>query len=200
VIRTIVALFGPVLLGACASGPMGPHAAVSDLAPTGKLRAVINFGNPILARKDEATGEPSGVSVDLARELAKRLGVDPGHLHFHVRMLLKAGLIEFADRHASGREKPYKSVARTIRVHPDLLASGGARSMQAAILEEVQRAFADFAPTGRFRSAQTTIRIPLDRAAEWIGECLQRADEYEDPKADQIVVTLFAAPPTKGER
>ena len=62
-------------LGACSSEPMLPPAAVADLAPTGKLRAVINLGNPILARKDAAAAEPSGVSVDLARELARRLGV-----------------------------------------------------------------------------------------------------------------------------
>jgi DNA-binding transcriptional ArsR family regulator len=154
------------------------------------------LGHPLRVRTLELLGQDPECQLT-NRELAKRLGVDPGHLHFHVRMLMKAGLIEFAERPGSGREKPYKSVARTIRVHPDLLATGGARGMQAAILEEVQRAFADFAPSGRFRSAQTTIRIPLDRAAEFITECLQRADEYEDSKADQIVLTLFAAPPTK---
>ena len=47
----------------------------AELAPTGKLRAAINFGNPILATQDAATGEARGVSVDLARELGKRLGV-----------------------------------------------------------------------------------------------------------------------------
>jgi polar amino acid transport system substrate-binding protein len=53
-----------------------PSAAViADLAPSGKLRAAINFGNPVLALKDPATGEPRGVSVDLSRELARRLGV-----------------------------------------------------------------------------------------------------------------------------
>ena len=31
------------------------------------------------------------------RELANRLSVDPGHLHFHVRMLHRAGLIELAE-------------------------------------------------------------------------------------------------------
>ncbi len=50
-------------------------AVVAQLAPTGTLRAAINFGNPVLATKDPATGDPRGVSVDLARELAKRLGV-----------------------------------------------------------------------------------------------------------------------------
>src|SRR5207237_255602 len=44
-------------------------------APEGSLRAAINFGNPVLAQKDPATGEPRGVSVDLARELGRRLGV-----------------------------------------------------------------------------------------------------------------------------
>jgi len=49
--------------------------AAADVAPTGRLRAAINFGNPILAKRDAATGEARGVSVDLARELGRRLGV-----------------------------------------------------------------------------------------------------------------------------
>jgi polar amino acid transport system substrate-binding protein len=48
---------------------------VATLAPSGKLRASINLGNPILANADPATGEPCGVSIDLAREFARRLGV-----------------------------------------------------------------------------------------------------------------------------
>lgn len=47
----------------------------SELAPTGTLRAAINFGNPVLAQKDPVSGEPRGVSVDLARELGRRLNV-----------------------------------------------------------------------------------------------------------------------------
>ena len=60
------------LLAACATSR--PSAPTSELAPTGKLRAAINFGNPILASRD-GTGQPRGVSVDLARELGRRLGV-----------------------------------------------------------------------------------------------------------------------------
>jgi polar amino acid transport system substrate-binding protein len=48
---------------------------VKDLAPSGRLRAAINFGNPILAHKDPVTGEARGISVDLARALGQKLGV-----------------------------------------------------------------------------------------------------------------------------
>ncbi|PIF28188.1 amino acid ABC transporter substrate-binding protein (PAAT family) [Acidovorax sp. 56] len=44
------------------------------LAPQGVLRASINLGNPILAGVD-AQGAPKGVSIDLARAFAQRLGV-----------------------------------------------------------------------------------------------------------------------------
>ncbi len=43
------------------------------LAPAGTLRAAINLGNPILAKRESQGGEPTGVSVDLARALAERL-------------------------------------------------------------------------------------------------------------------------------
>src|SRR5580692_440157 len=45
----------------------------ADLAPTGTLRASINLGNPVLAQ-GTATA-PTGVTVDLARELGARLGL-----------------------------------------------------------------------------------------------------------------------------
>ncbi len=52
-----------------------PPAPPPDLAPTGTLRAAVNFGNPNNASKDPSTGELRGVAVDLARALAARLGV-----------------------------------------------------------------------------------------------------------------------------
>ena len=53
---------------------MSNASILAALAPTGKLRATINVGNPILAAIDAATAAPYGVSVDIARELAQRLG------------------------------------------------------------------------------------------------------------------------------
>ncbi|QNE21586.1 transporter substrate-binding domain-containing protein [Kribbella qitaiheensis] len=46
---------------------------VKDLAPAGVLRASINLGNPVMA---QGTPEaPTGVTVDIAREIVARLGV-----------------------------------------------------------------------------------------------------------------------------
>ena len=44
-------------------------------APQGSLRASINLGNPLLARRHPETGELFGVSIDLARAFAKQLGL-----------------------------------------------------------------------------------------------------------------------------
>lgn len=57
----------------CTSAFAQPSELAVQMAPTGTLRAVINLGNPILARKDAASAEPVGVSVDLARALADSL-------------------------------------------------------------------------------------------------------------------------------
>jgi polar amino acid transport system substrate-binding protein len=49
--------------------------ARNDLALTGRLRAAINVGNTVLVQTDPSTGEPKGLTVDLAREIAARLDV-----------------------------------------------------------------------------------------------------------------------------
>jgi polar amino acid transport system substrate-binding protein len=46
----------------------------SELTPGGRLRVGINFGNALLASKDTG-GKPSGIAVDLAMELARRVNV-----------------------------------------------------------------------------------------------------------------------------
>jgi polar amino acid transport system substrate-binding protein len=55
---------------------------VAGLAPSGRLRAAINFGNSVLAQPDPAGGVPRGVSGELARELAQRLGVPIDYVTF----------------------------------------------------------------------------------------------------------------------
>jgi polar amino acid transport system substrate-binding protein len=69
-----------VLALAAMSAPAAGQASLGaglarTVAPTGKLRACINLGNAVLAKR-EADGSPGGVSVDLARAFARELGVE----------------------------------------------------------------------------------------------------------------------------
>lgn len=48
---------------------------LNDLAPTGKMRVGINYANPVLARRDSATGALHGVAPDLGQELGRRVGM-----------------------------------------------------------------------------------------------------------------------------
>jgi polar amino acid transport system substrate-binding protein len=52
-----------------------PQEVVSDLAPTGVLRAAINMGNFLLVTGRAASGDPEGVAPDMAREIASQLSV-----------------------------------------------------------------------------------------------------------------------------
>jgi len=73
---TSLAMLACVPLASSAAPLDSPsEAVVRELAPTGTLRAAINYGNVVLAQKDPANGQPRGISVDLARQLARRLGV-----------------------------------------------------------------------------------------------------------------------------
>jgi polar amino acid transport system substrate-binding protein len=73
---TALPLFlGTVSVFAQAAGGAVSTDVLKDLAPGGKLRAAINLGNSVLAHTDAATGQPKGVTPDLARELGHRLGV-----------------------------------------------------------------------------------------------------------------------------
>jgi polar amino acid transport system substrate-binding protein len=72
--RLIGVSIAAVLLAACASTPPVPPAARSELAPGGTLRVGTNFGNELLTGRD-ASGQPRGIAIDLARELGRRLDV-----------------------------------------------------------------------------------------------------------------------------
>src|ERR1041385_2983040 len=66
-----------VLVGTVAAFPVAARAqseAVTILAPRGELRAALIISNPVLVTRG-AEGRPGGVSVELARALATKLGV-----------------------------------------------------------------------------------------------------------------------------
>jgi len=55
---------------------------VSELAPTGVLRAGINMSNFLLVTGKSASGDPQGVAPDMAAEIARRLGVPVAYVPF----------------------------------------------------------------------------------------------------------------------
>jgi DNA-binding transcriptional ArsR family regulator len=154
------------------------------------------LGHPLRVRVLEMLGGDEAWQMT-NRELAQGLGVDPGHLHFHVRMLLKAGLIELALDGGKGREKPYRAVARTFRVAPDLLAAGHGNDLQAAMLDEVQRSFGSYSSDGTFRAVQFTIQLDQAKAIELAEKMIADARAAEDDSAEKIVISVFAHPPAK---
>jgi DNA-binding transcriptional ArsR family regulator len=153
------------------------------------------LGHPLRLRVLEMLGT-NGDDSFTNRELANELGVDPGHLHFHVRMLLRAGLIALAES-GHGREKPYRAVARTLRVAPELLASGLTSDLRAAMLDEVQRGWSEHGAQGTFRAAQVTGRVTAEKALELVADFVDRVRDAEDEGAEPLVMTAFLHPPTR---
>ena len=72
--------------------PLAPAAVVTDLAPSGRLRAAFNYGNPVLAMWNPATGAAAGISADLARELARCLGIPVDFVPYDAAGKVVAGL------------------------------------------------------------------------------------------------------------
>jgi DNA-binding transcriptional ArsR family regulator len=167
--------------------------APSDVLTIERAEQLKALGHPLRLRVLEMLGG-EGEEPLTNRELAQRLGVDPGHLHFHVKMLLRAGLIERAGG-GKGREKPYRAVATTVRVAPQLLSSRLTSDLQAAMLDEVQRAF-ETRKEGEFRSAQVTARVTPEQALDLITELVENARKLENIKLDPIVITAVLHPPT----
>ena len=65
-----------------------------EFAPQGALRVAVNYGNPVIVQRDPAGGPPRGVGPDLARELARRLGVDVKYVPYESAGKTTDGLIK----------------------------------------------------------------------------------------------------------
>ncbi len=85
-----------LLVTSCAMTPTVSPSLRSEFAPNGTLRAGVNFGNIVIAQKDPAGGEPRGVGPELARELARRLGVPIAYVTYDTAGKMADGVKEGA--------------------------------------------------------------------------------------------------------
>jgi DNA-binding transcriptional ArsR family regulator len=170
--------------------------AAADVLTIDRPEQLKALGHPLRLRVLEVLGESEAELTN--RELAQRLGVDPGHLHFHVRMLLNAGLIRLADG-GKRREKPYAAVASHIRVAPELLTAGAANDARAAMLETVQRGWAAYSGEGRFRSAQMAVRIDPEQVRQLFRMLVAEAEKREESTREPLLLTLFSHPSPTGD-
>jgi DNA-binding transcriptional ArsR family regulator len=148
------------------------------------------LGHPLRLKVLQVLGESDRALTN--RELAARLSVDPGHLHFHVRMLHRAGLIELAA--AAGREKPYRPVAKHFKVGPEIRATGLASELQGAQLRELQRGFDLFAAKGEFRSAQLHTKLDVETVRTLLNDLVERLAAIEDESQPMQTITVAFHP------
>jgi polar amino acid transport system substrate-binding protein len=66
------------------SAPSVSAALRSEFAPSGALVMGVNYGNIVHTQRDPSGGDPRGVAPDLARELARRLGVPIRYVTYDV--------------------------------------------------------------------------------------------------------------------
>ena len=148
------------------------------------------LGHPLRLKVLQALGQTDRPLTN--RELANRLSVDPGHLHFHVRMLHRAGLIELAE--VAGREKPYRAVAKHLKVGSEIRATGAASELQAAQLREMQRGFEAHASSGEFRSAQVNTRLDVETVRTLVNRIVRELADLEDESQPLQTITIAFHP------
>jgi polar amino acid transport system substrate-binding protein len=127
-----------VVLAACAAHVARPDAdAVRALAPAGKLRVGVYAGSPTSMVRDARTGEARGVSYELGRELAARLGVPFEAVEYprvaEVVEAIKAGRVDFTVTNASpARAKEIDFTSPILALELGYLAPRGSAITSAA--------------------------------------------------------------------
>ena len=129
------------LTAGCANSPSVPGATQTQaLAPTGKLRVGVYLGSPTSWVK-HTSGEDRGVSVEIGRELASRLGVPYEQVEFPrvaaVLDALKAGQVDFTITNATpARARDMNFTEPLLQLELGYLVLQGAR---VASIAEVDR-------------------------------------------------------------
>lgn len=131
-------VLGTALLAACASTPPAAPAGMrAALAPTGTLRIAAYPGSPTSLVPGSTPGSERGVTVEVGRELARRLGVPAEVVVFQrpaeIADALKAGRADFTITNASpARAQDMDFTPPVVRLESGYLVAPGSRLASAA--------------------------------------------------------------------
>ena len=176
-----------------------PLADILDVLTIDRPEQLKALGHPLRLRVLELLGDEAVPLTN--RELANRLGVDPGHLHFHVRMLLKAGLIELVtDGATQAARSPTARWRARCTSRPELISKGLSSDIQAAMLEQVQRSFVKFSAAGTgFRADPGHAARPAAAAVDLLEELVNTAHAEHDDTVEPVMLTAFVHAPVSSE-
>jgi polar amino acid transport system substrate-binding protein len=127
-----------LIVSACAASQSAVDPAVrQSLAPTGKLRVGVYLGSPTSMVRETASGEPHGVTYDVGKELAARLGVPFEPVEYPrvatVVDALKSGDVDFTVTNATpARAKDVDFTAPVLALELGYLVPRGSRMTSAA--------------------------------------------------------------------
>lgn len=149
---------------------------------------------PATARELKALSHPLRVRIvrlcgtrELTnKQLADRLGVDPGTVLYHVRQLVDAGFLEPAavrTGESGALEKPYRSTGRTwwLSVGAEELGGGGALAPVQAFEQEL----AEAGPASIASYARFALHLSPEDVAELDRRIVAVIDEFVETDADR---------------
>ena len=161
--------------------------------PRDRAARAAEGARPPAAAEGAAGARRARRAADEPRARGSASRVDPGHLHFHVRMLQRAGLIELAD--GGGTREAVPPGREALQGRPgDPRRRASRASCRRAQLRELQRGFDLFAADGEFRErAGAREARPRDgaRAAQ---RAVDKLNELEDESKPPLSITVAFHP------
>jgi DNA-binding transcriptional ArsR family regulator len=121
------------------------------------------------------------------KQLADRLGVQPGTVFYHVRLLLESGLLQPAEVRtgASGAlEKPYRSTGASWWLDNPL--GGAGPDVQMTPFEAFEQELAEAGPESVAFSTRITLHLSAEEAAELDRRLLAVLDPYVETDHERL--------------
>lgn len=129
------------------------------------------------------------------KELASRLGLNPGTVLHHVRALVATGFLAEVEARRGPRgttEKPYLSTGKSWRL--DVGDVGEAGPVRRAVLEAVAAEVDEAGPDAVLESARMAMRLSPGRLEELLGRIRGVIDDYallDDPDGDPLAMFVI---------